>query len=58
MIFLVVYNLLGTMMIVNEMEKKKIVPTEVRYIAKKIKGKAMADLKFIVAGYTTPTQTL
>jgi hypothetical protein len=46
------------MMIVNEMEKKKIVPTEVRYIAKKIKGKAMADLKFIVAGYTTPTQTL
>lgn len=45
-------------MIVNEMEKKKIVPTEVRYIAKKIKGKAMEDLKFIVTGYTTPTQTL
>jgi hypothetical protein len=31
------------MMIVNEMEKIKVVPTEVRYIAKKIKGKAMTD---------------
>jgi hypothetical protein len=30
------------MMIVDEMEKNKVVPTEVRYIAKKIKGMWLA----------------
>lgn len=28
----------GTMMIINEMEKQKITPTEVRFIMKEMKG--------------------
>lgn len=31
-------SFVGTMMIINEMEKQKITPTEVRFIMKEMKG--------------------